>query len=57
MVASHNEDTVRFAIQKMDEIGILPEDKVRYIMIKWHMILIKVAKVTNADERNEITFN
>lgn len=28
MVASHNEDTVRFAIQKMDEIGILPEDKV-----------------------------
>ncbi|XP_018330006.1 proline dehydrogenase 1, mitochondrial isoform X2 [Agrilus planipennis] len=28
MVASHNEDTVRFAIQKMKEIGILPEDKV-----------------------------
>lgn len=28
MVASHNEDTVRFAIEKMDEIGILPEDKV-----------------------------
>ncbi|XP_055846223.1 proline dehydrogenase 1, mitochondrial isoform X1 [Episyrphus balteatus] len=28
MVASHNEDTVRFAIQKMDEIGIEPEDKV-----------------------------
>lgn len=28
MVASHNEDTVRFAIQKMNEIGILPEDKV-----------------------------
>ncbi|XP_037050060.1 proline dehydrogenase 1, mitochondrial isoform X2 [Bradysia coprophila] len=28
MVASHNEDTVRFALQKMDEIGISPEDKV-----------------------------
>lgn len=28
MVASHNEDTVRFAIQKMQEIGISPEDKV-----------------------------
>ncbi|GAB0099273.1 Proline dehydrogenase [Sergentomyia squamirostris] len=28
MVASHNEDTVRFAIEKMKEIGILPEDKV-----------------------------
>ncbi|XP_055695182.1 proline dehydrogenase 1, mitochondrial isoform X2 [Lutzomyia longipalpis] len=28
MVASHNEDTVRFAIEKMNEIGILPEDKV-----------------------------
>ncbi|KAF2900805.1 hypothetical protein ILUMI_05344 [Ignelater luminosus] len=28
MVASHNEDTVRFAIQKMNEIGVLPEDKV-----------------------------
>lgn len=28
MVASHNEDTVRFAIKKMDEIGIHPEDKV-----------------------------
>lgn len=28
MVASHNEDTVRFAIQKMNEIGISPEDKV-----------------------------
>lgn len=28
MVASHNEDTVRYAIDKMDEIGILPEDKV-----------------------------
>lgn len=28
MVASHNEDTVRFAIQKMKEIGISPEDKV-----------------------------
>ncbi|KAJ6634820.1 Proline dehydrogenase 1, mitochondrial [Pseudolycoriella hygida] len=28
MVASHNEDTVRFALQKMEEIGISPEDKV-----------------------------
>nr|CAD7591030.1 unnamed protein product [Timema genevievae] len=28
MVASHNEHTVRFAIEKMKEIGILPEDKV-----------------------------
>lgn len=28
MVASHNEDTVRFAIEKMNEIGIMPEDKV-----------------------------
>nr|XP_029736407.1 proline dehydrogenase 1, mitochondrial isoform X4 [Aedes albopictus] len=28
MVASHNEDTVRFAIEKMKEIGIHPEDKV-----------------------------
>ncbi|XP_011694809.1 PREDICTED: proline dehydrogenase 1, mitochondrial isoform X2 [Wasmannia auropunctata] len=28
MVASHNEDTVRFAIEKMKEIGISPEDKV-----------------------------
>ncbi|XP_037915261.1 proline dehydrogenase 1, mitochondrial isoform X2 [Hermetia illucens] len=28
MVASHNEDTVRFAIEKMKEIGIEPEDKV-----------------------------
>jgi proline dehydrogenase len=28
MVASHNEDTVRFAIDKMKEIGISPEDKV-----------------------------
>ncbi|XP_055637561.1 proline dehydrogenase 1, mitochondrial isoform X2 [Toxorhynchites rutilus septentrionalis] len=28
MVASHNEDTVRFAIEKMEEIGIHPEDKV-----------------------------
>lgn len=28
MVASHNEDTVRFAIHKMKEIGIEPEDKV-----------------------------
>lgn len=28
MVASHNEDTVRFAIQNMNDIGILPEDKV-----------------------------
>uniref|UniRef100_A0A1A9Z1Q4 Proline dehydrogenase n=1 Tax=Glossina pallidipes TaxID=7398 RepID=A0A1A9Z1Q4_GLOPL len=28
MVASHNEDTVRYAIQKMKEIGISPEDKV-----------------------------
>jgi len=28
MVASHNEDTVRFTIQKMQELGISPEDKV-----------------------------
>nr|CAH7756082.1 unnamed protein product [Callosobruchus chinensis] len=28
MVASHNEDTVRFAIQKMKEFGIEPADKV-----------------------------
>ncbi|XP_004536697.1 proline dehydrogenase 1, mitochondrial isoform X2 [Ceratitis capitata] len=28
MVASHNEDTVRFAIERMKEIGISPEDKV-----------------------------
>ncbi|XP_046680970.1 proline dehydrogenase 1, mitochondrial-like [Homalodisca vitripennis] len=28
MVASHNEDTVRFAIDKMKEIGVLPQDKV-----------------------------
>lgn len=28
MVASHNENTVRFAIDKMEEIGISPEDKV-----------------------------
>ena len=28
MVASHNEDTVRFAIDKMKEIGIEPQDKV-----------------------------
>ncbi|XP_026470836.1 proline dehydrogenase 1, mitochondrial-like [Ctenocephalides felis] len=28
MVASHNEDTVRFAIEQMKNIGISPEDKV-----------------------------
>ncbi|XP_072394686.1 proline dehydrogenase 1, mitochondrial isoform X1 [Diabrotica undecimpunctata] len=28
MVASHNEDTVRFAIRKMEEYGVEPKDKV-----------------------------
>jgi len=28
MVASHNEDTVRFAIEKMKQLNIKPEDKV-----------------------------
>jgi len=28
MVASHNEDTVRFAIKRMNELNIKPEDKV-----------------------------
>jgi len=28
MVASHNEDTVRFAIENMKRLGIAPEDKV-----------------------------
>lgn len=28
MVASHNEDTVRFAVQKMNELGIRPDHKV-----------------------------
>lgn len=28
MVASHNEDTVRYAIQLMKEVNIKPEDKV-----------------------------
>eukprot|EP00092_Neocalanus_flemingeri_P028909 GFUD01031392.1.p1 GENE.GFUD01031392.1~~GFUD01031392.1.p1 ORF type:complete len:675 (+),score=189.08 GFUD01031392.1:55-2079(+) len=28
MVASHNEDTIRFAIKMMDELNIKPEDKV-----------------------------
>ncbi len=27
MVASHNEDTVRFAVRKMDEYGVKPNDK------------------------------
>lgn len=28
MVASHNEDTVRFALEQMNHFGIKPEDKV-----------------------------
>jgi proline dehydrogenase len=28
MVASHNEDTIRFAIKMMQELNIKPEDKV-----------------------------
>jgi len=28
MVASHNEDTIRFAIKMMEELNIKPEDKV-----------------------------
>ena len=28
MVASHNEDTTRFAIKMMEELNIKPEDKV-----------------------------
>lgn len=28
MVASHNEDTVRFTVTKMDELGILPSHRV-----------------------------
>ena len=28
MVASHNEDTVRYAISRMEDLDIRPEDKV-----------------------------
>lgn len=28
MVASHNEDTVRFTVKKMEELGIEPQHKV-----------------------------
>ena len=28
MVASHNEDTIRYAIKMMEELNIKPEDKV-----------------------------
>merc|ERR1739848_941728 len=28
MVASHNEDSVRYAISRMEQLNILPEDKV-----------------------------
>lgn len=30
MVASHNEDTVKFTLKRMDELGIYPEDKKVY---------------------------
>ena len=31
MVASHNEDTIRFAIENMKRLDIAPEDKVNTI--------------------------
>ena len=34
MVASHNEDTVRFAIEKMKRMDIEPEDKVFFYFLK-----------------------
>ena len=35
MVASHNEDTIRFAIEMMNELDIKPEDKVE-IGVIWY---------------------
>ena len=40
MVASHNEDTVRFTLQQMQKNNIKPEDKVdnqRCLMNRWYL--------------------